>query len=120
MKILSFLIVFTFSQKIFTQNDVSYLINNMKLDSIKSEYMQIVGNAKFLSTKLNIVIDYGQWNGWKQEYKLTDHLGKKIELTTMIDALNFMVKNGFEFVDSFVSTENGSSTYHYIIKRKDR
>ncbi len=35
---------------------------------------------------------------------------------SMIDALNFMTKNGFEFVDAYAITVDNQNVYHYLLK----
>lgn len=64
------------------------------------EYVRIVGTAKFLSTKVTIEVEFGQRNRFfdTNDTVLRDENGKLLELNSMIDALNFMDKNGYEFV----------------------
>jgi hypothetical protein len=120
MKLVLIITTFFFIGRANSQSNIQYFLNNQPLDSIKVEYIQIVGSPSAFSSKLDIVIDYGQWTGWKQDYKLTDNFGKNVELTSMIDALNFMYKNGFELVNTFASSPTKSTYYHYILKRKNK
>jgi hypothetical protein len=34
----------------------------------------------------------------------------------MIDALNFMSKNGFEFVNAYAITMGNQNVYHYLLR----
>lgn len=96
-------------------------INDVPLKDADIDYVEIVGFVKPLSTKLNVVIDFGQENKvWKpnKESVLKDETGKNLVFNSMIDALNFMSKNGFEFVSAYSVTINNSNVYHYLLKKK--
>ena len=95
-------------------------VNGVPLKDIDMEYIQIVGTSKAFSTKLNIEIDFGQENKiWSnKEYQLKDASGKKMEFNSMIDALNFMTKNGYEFVHAFAFNVSGQNVYHYLLRKK--
>jgi hypothetical protein len=49
---------------------------------------------------------------------LKDELGKALDFNSMIDALNFMAQNGFEFVNAYTITVANQNVYHYILKKK--
>jgi hypothetical protein len=97
-------------------------VNGVPLDSIKSEYVRIVGTAKFLSTKVTVELEFGQYNSiWKDsDTRVTNSLGKRLELNGMVDALNFMVANGYEFVTAYAITVNNQNVYHYLLRRIKR
>lgn len=96
-----------------------YFVNGVPLDSVKAEYVQIVGTSKLFSTKLTIDIDFGQNdNLWKSsDTKLVDDKGKTVSLNSMIDALNFMVSNGYEYVNSYAITVSNQNIYHYLCRK---
>ncbi|HOY12359.1 MAG TPA: hypothetical protein PLY70_04430 [Saprospiraceae bacterium] len=101
------------------QDTIKYFVNKIPLDSIKVEYVQIVGRAKFLSTKPIIELDFGQYNDLflSADTQIVDGMGKRINLNSMIEALNFMVKNGYEYVNSYVVSEENQNVYHYLLRR---
>ncbi|MBL0026875.1 MAG: hypothetical protein IPO98_18630 [Saprospiraceae bacterium] len=101
------------------QETTKYFVNNIPLDSISTEYVEIIGTTKLLSSKLNIELDFGQYNSiWKNsDTRLTNDHGKKIDLNSMIDALNFMSQNGYEYIDSYVLSNSNVSAYHYILHK---
>jgi hypothetical protein len=37
----------------------------------------------------------------------------------MVDALNFMSDNGYEFVTAYAITVGNSNVYHFLMKKKD-
>jgi hypothetical protein len=104
----------------------SQTVNGVALKDLNVDYVMIVGQGKVFSNKVNIEIDFGQatsiWKGGK-EMKLLDENGKKVELNSMIDALNFMSAAGYEFVNAYaITVDNGiagkQNVYHWILKKK--
>jgi len=99
----------------------SQTINGVELSEIDVEYVRIVGTAKLLSKKVTIQLDFGQetkfWTAAKDTV-IKDENGKPLTLNSMIDALNFMGKNGYEFLDSYVITVGSQNVYHYLLKKK--
>jgi hypothetical protein len=95
-------------------------INDVPLKDIDVEYIEIVGTAKLFSTKLNIELDFGQENKFwtDKEYQVKNAEGKKITFNSMIDALNFMGKNGYELIMPYVVTVSNQNIYHYLLRRK--
>ena len=97
----------------------SQSINGIPLADIDVEYVQIVGTTKLLSTKVTIELDFGQHNKVfsKKDSQLVDANGKKIVFYSMIDALNFMNNNGYNFVNAYAITVGNQNVYHYLLKK---
>ena len=93
-------------------------VNTVPLKEIKNEYVQITGRHAF-AKRFTIELDFGQdiklLKSGNSEVK--DENGKSVELSSMIDALNFMSKNGYEFVQAYTSTLDGLS-FHYLMRKK--
>ncbi|MDR2127252.1 MAG: hypothetical protein LBP63_10540 [Prevotellaceae bacterium] len=96
-------------------------VNDIPLSELDAEYVMIVGTGKFLSNKVTVKLDFGQktkyWGGGKEQ-KLLDENGKKLELNSMIDALNFMQRFGYEFVNAYVITSDKGDVFHWILRKK--
>lgn len=98
-------------------------INNVPLKEIDVEYIEIVGTPTVFSTKFTIELDFGQANKFwsNKEYDLRDADGKRIKFNSMIDALNFMGKNGYELITPYIvpgTNSSSGSVYHYLLRRK--
>ena len=94
-------------------------VNDIPIKDIDVDYMQIVGTAKLFSTKQTVKIDFGQRTKLFSSGKETivkDENGKVMDFNSMIDALNFMSKNGFEFVHAYAIVINNENVYHYLLK----
>lgn len=100
---------------------LSQTVNDVPLSDIKVEFVQILGISKSLSNKVTITIDFGQQNkyfSFKDVAIIKDKKGKKIKFYSMIDALNFMSENGYEFVDSNMLRIDKENVFQYLLKRK--
>lgn len=97
-------------------------VNDMPLRDIDVEYVEIVGTQRFLSTKVTIQIDFGQNQSYwtAKDTRLKDVDGRRLRFNSMVDALNFMSKNGYEFVDSYAVTANNQNIYHYLLRRQKK
>lgn len=98
----------------------SQTVNDVPVSQLDADYIQIVGTQKLLSTQVTIQIDYGQRDKvWKaSDTQVKDAEGRLVVLNSMIDALNFMSENGYEFVDAYVITISNQNVYHYMMRKK--
>ncbi len=96
-------------------------VNDIPIKDIDVEYVQIVGTAKLLSNKLTINIDFGQENklfSSDRDTRIKDVNGKNMVFNSMIDALNFMTRNGYEFVQAYTVVVANQNVYTYLLRRK--
>ena len=78
-------------------------------------FCELVGTQKFLSAKVTVEIDMGQ-NPYENS-KLVDENGKKITFNSMVDAMNYMGKLGWEFEQAYVVTTNNQNVYHWLLSK---
>ncbi len=76
-------------------------------------YCQLVG-FKNLAAQLRLKV---LWNNMKDENNLRDENGKKIEFTTMVDAMNYMSKRGWDYVECVTYKEGSNNVVHYIFRK---
>jgi hypothetical protein len=97
-------------------------VNDIPLKDLNAEYVQIVGTSKPLTNKITVEIDFGQETKsfpTDKEVKIKDANGKNMLFNSMVDALNFLAKNGYEFVQAYaLNMSNSQNTYHYILRKK--
>lgn len=97
-------------------------VNDVPIKDIDVEYVQIVGTSRLLSNKVTIEIDFGQVNklfSSDKDTRIKDANGKNMIFNSMIDALNFMTGNGYEFVQAYALTMgNNQNVYHYLLRKK--
>jgi len=84
---------------------------------VKYVYCEIIGTSNLLGTKVTIAIDYGESVKFGEDKRLRDDQGKVQKFNSMIDALNYMGDQGWEFVQAYVVTHNSNTNvYHYLLK----
>ena len=76
-------------------------------------YCQLVG-FKNLAAQLRLKV---LWNNMKDENNLRDENGKKIEFNTMVDAMNYMSKRGWDYVECVTYKEGTNNVVHYIFRK---
>ncbi|MCY7422420.1 MAG: DUF4177 domain-containing protein [Chitinophagaceae bacterium] len=96
------------------------LKSNAQKDSLRVEqYCELVATPRLLSSKVTIDIDYGDERSVWNDNRLRDENGKLKKFNTVIDALNFLGKDGWKLVNAFpVFSTNAPSVYHYVLKKE--
>lgn len=79
-------------------------------------YAEILGYSKLLSTKVSVTIDFGQNTTLFEDTRLSDENGKVINFNSMVDAMNWMGAQGWEFVQAYTASEGDQSVYHWLLK----
>jgi hypothetical protein len=95
-------------------------VNGKPIAEINAEYIQIVGISKLFSKKVNVNIDFGQVDKMfsAKDTQIKDENGRMTTFNSMIDALNFMSENGYEFVNAYAITISNQNVYHYMLRKK--
>ena len=121
MRILA-LFVFLFLTLCFSKSTVAQSTYQSSRDSTVASryvYCELVGMQKFLSTKVTVVIDYGEETKFFSDNRLRDNeTGKVRTFNSMVDALNYMGSNGWEFVQAYVVTNGQQNIYRWLLKMK--
>ena len=93
-----------------------------KVDSLKYAYCELIGAEKLMSTKITVSIDFGQATTIFSDKRYKDENGKPIVFNSMVDALNFMGDNGWEFVQAYIVTMgtggSAQNVYHWLLKKQ--
>ncbi|GAB4039414.1 hypothetical protein [Spirosoma gilvum] len=96
----------------------SQQIANAQSDTTKIEqYCQVVANRNFFSNKVVIDIDFGEEKSLLREYWVKEYGGKVRKFNTIIDALNFMGKEGWVFINAFPVHMANTEVYHFAFKK---
>lgn len=83
----------------------------------KYVYCEIVGTTNMTHTKVTIKIDYGQARKVFADTRLNDEDGRVKKFNSMIDALNYMGKQGWEFEQAYAVAMGNVHVYHYLMKK---
>jgi hypothetical protein len=92
-------------------------VKGVNINELKSVYyVELIAVANEATGKVTAEVDYGQGNS--EEHIITEKDGKHRNFESVIDALNFMHKNGWEFLNAFeLKTKQHGNAYHFLLKR---
>ena len=91
----------------FTQTDTSKI----------EQYCRVIATSRLLSNKVTIDIDFGEEKSIWRDSRLKTYDGNIKKFNTIIDALNFMGKEGWVFVNAYPVRNNESEIYHFGFKK---
>jgi hypothetical protein len=99
------------------------LLNSIALkaqtDSSKVEqYCQIIAKPRLLSNKVTIDIDYGDEKSFWRDNRLKTDDGKLKKFNTIIDAMNYMGKEGWIFINAYPVRMGDTEIYHFAFKKQ--
>ena len=95
------------------------IVEDVNINELEIKYCEIVGyNKSILGQKIVITVDYGQNYNLFQPQKIKKTDGEVIVFNSMIEALNFMEDNGWQYVNNYAITMSNQNVYHYLLKRK--
>ena len=92
------------------------IVNEVNINDLDIQYVELVGRSKLNPTKIKVIVDYGQPFSFKSQ-AIRGAAGEKAAFNSMIDAMNFMDANGWEFVSTYVIATETEITTHYILQR---
>jgi hypothetical protein len=97
----------------------STLILNAQTDSSKVEqYCQLIATPRLLSNKVTIDIDFGDEKGFWQDNRLKTDEGKIKKFNTIIDAMNYMGRDGWIFINAYPVHMGQTDVYHFAFKKQ--
>ena len=103
----------------------SQTVNDVPMASIDTNYIQVSAYNKFMSNKLKVHLDFGQFNSiWKfKDTQLRGRDGKMIQFNSIAQLLNYMTDNGYELIniDTYALDNTlGHTVYYNILLKKIR
>jgi hypothetical protein len=106
-------------KKILTLVLLTLTLNGFSQDTTKVEqYCEVVATGRLLSNKVTIDIDYGEQRSIWRDHRIKNDEGKLKKFNSVIDAVNYLGKQGWKLVNAFpIATGNGS-VYHYVFKKE--
>ena len=83
------------------------------------QYCEVIATEVIMSKKVAIDIDYGEGRSIWKDNRLRAENGKLKKFNSLIDALNFLGKEGWKLVNAFpFSSGTGPAAYHYVFKKE--
>lgn len=118
MKKLFFLASFAF---IGLSTNAQVIVEETNINELDVHYVELVGRNKMGFGKIKVIVDYGQPLKVFKSQAIRSADGTKAAFNSMIDALNFMDANGWEYVDNYVKpaiSEADANETHYILRKR--
>ena len=97
----------------------STLALNAQTDTAKIEqYCQLIATQKLLSNKVSIDIDFGEEKNFWQDNRLKTYDGRIKKFNTIIDAMNYMARDGWIFINAFPVHIGTAEIYHFGFRKQ--
>ena len=94
-------------------------VSNAQADTTNVEqYCQIIAKPRLLSNKVTIDIDYGDEKSFWRDNRLKTDEGKLKKFNTIIDAMNYMGKEGWIFINAYPVRMGETEIYHFAFKKQ--
>ncbi len=98
---------------------LSSIISIAQTDSSKVEqYCQVIATPRLLSNKVTIDIDFGEEKSFWRDTRLKTDAGKIKKFNTIIDAINYMGREGWTFINAFPVRMGETEIYHFAFKKQ--
>lgn len=98
---------------------LSALMSNAQADTSKVEqYCQIIVTPKLLSNKVTIDVDFGEYKSFWRDARLTTEGGELRKFNTVIDALNYMGRAGWIFINAYPVRVGETEIYHFAFRKQ--
>ncbi len=98
---------------------LSSIVSNAQTDTSKAEqYCQLIATPRLLSNKVTIDIDFGEEKSFWRDTRLKTDDGKTKKFNTIIDAMNYMGKNGWIFINAYPVRIGETEIYHFAFKKQ--
>ena len=97
----------------------SSLLSNAQADTSKVEqYCQLIATPRLLSNKVTIDIDFGEEKSFWRDSRLKSYDGRFKKFNTIIDALNYMGRDGWIFINAYPVRFGETEIYHFAFKKQ--
>lgn len=98
---------------------LSSVVLNAQTDTTKVEqYCRIIATPRLLSNKVTIDIDFGDEKSFWRDTRLKTDAGKLKKFNTIIDAMNYMGREGWIFINAFPVRMGETEIYHFAFKKQ--
>ena len=92
---------------------------NAQADTSRIEqYCQVIATPRPLSNRVTIDIDFGEQRSIWRDERLRTYDGRLKKFNTIIDALNFMGKEGWIFINAYAVNNGSMEIYHFAFKKQ--
>lgn len=89
-----------------------------QVDSSRVEqYCQLIVTPRLLSNKVTIELDFGEHRSYWSDNRIRAYNGKLKVFNTVVDALNFMGREGWYFINAYPVKTGELEVYHFAFRK---
>jgi len=94
-------------------------VNETLFKDMNVKYVRLIETGRALDNQVNIQLDFGQKNKRLdlRDRQIVNKYGAPKTFNSIMDALNYMVENGFEFVSAYSVATTEQVSHHYLLKK---
>lgn len=96
---------------------ISTQLSNAQDSAKVEQYCQVIATPRLLSNKVTIDIDFGEEKSFWHDTRLKTDAGKLKKFNTVIDALNYMGREGWIFLNAYPVRMGDTEIYHFAFKK---
>ncbi len=97
---------------------LSSIVSKAQTDTSKVEqYCQLIATPRLLSNEVTIDIDYGDEKSFWQDNRLRTEEEKIKKFNTIIDAMNYMGREGWIFINAYPVHMAQTEIFHFAFKK---
>lgn len=87
-------------------------------DTTKVEqYCEVIATPRLLSNRVTLEVNYGEEKSYWRDTRLKTDDGRLKKFNTIVDALNYMGKDGWIFVNAYPVKMGDVQIYHFGFKK---
>jgi hypothetical protein len=87
-------------------------------DTVKVEqFCLVIATPRLLSNKVTIDIDFGDEKKFWSDNRLRTREGKVKKFNTIIDAMNFMGREGWSFINAYPVKFGDTEIFHFAFRK---
>ena len=92
------------------------LVDGIDIQRVDISFIEISANGRLFSNRINVIVDYGQRRRSFDIQRIENDRGKSMKFNSMMDALNFFYRNGWEYVDNYQDNDD-NTLRRYLLRR---
>jgi hypothetical protein len=83
----------------------------------KEGFAMLIAQQKPFSTKYSFSVDYGEATKVFSDTRMKNDQGAVIKFNSVVDAMNYMTAQGWEYIDRTELYFQNIQTHHYLFKK---
>ncbi|MBM78519.1 MAG: hypothetical protein CL846_08560 [Crocinitomicaceae bacterium] len=91
-------------------------VNDQDINELDIQYVELRVGSALNPTKVRVYVDYGQAFSLKRQLIMTADK-KPVKFNSAVHALNFMDKNGWDYIEIVAVQAGETTTFKYVMQK---